>query len=125
MKFAQLNNPFFQSALNHLLNQPMPVRSAIKVKNIVTNIQQQIERFDEHRKHLLELYGAKNDAGELLLNEDGSVHFDSEEQLGSLAKALNELNERTVNVGTITVAELGDIKLSVEDVIALSDIIVE
>lgn len=125
MKLAHMNDPRFRIALAKLAAQPIPLRSAFKLKNISAKAEAAASKFEEVRREGLHRYGSKDEDGELLLNEDSTVKF-TQENLGAFARELNELGSTEVDVGVLSIAELGDkVSISADDVAILNGLLVE
>lgn len=125
MKLVRLNDSRFRIAFTKLMAQPVSLKVAFKLKGIAKRIEEESVKFEEVRKEALMRYGAKDDKGEIILNDDGTVKLEPE-QLKAFADELNQLGETEIEVGTISLAELGsDITLSTEDAIALDGVLLE
>ena len=125
MKLGQLNDVRFHAALSKLIEQPLPLRAAFKLKGISAKVQDELRKFDEVRQAALKQYGNKDENGELLTNEDNTVKFEKE-NLELFAKELNELSLTEVDVGTISVSELGDkLTVTADDLMALDGVVIE
>lgn len=125
MKLVRLTDSRFHVALAKLAAQPMPLRAAFKLKGINAKVKDEAQKFEEVRQSALERYGKKGEDGKLALNEDQTVQFEPG-QLQAFAKELSELGDTEVEVGTLSLAELGEkVILSTDDVMSLEGILVE
>jgi hypothetical protein len=124
MKLAQLTNPHFLAALQKLQAQPVGLKAAFKLKGILASVQENLIKFEEVRQGALQKYGNKDADGKLALEENSSVKF-SGDNLELFAKELSDLGAVDVEVTTISLGELGDIKLSAEEVTLLDGLLVE
>lgn len=125
MKLGKLQDDRFGSALTKLIAQPLPLRAAFKLKGISAKVREEVKKFEDVRQEALKKFGKKDDNGELVLNANKSVAF-TNENLELFANELNELADTDVEVGTISMAELGDkLTISAEDLFALDGIVVE
>jgi hypothetical protein len=125
MKLARLTDSRFHQALRKLSSQPLPLRVAFRLKGIASKADIELKKFEECRQAALEKYGKHDDEGTLLTREDGSVEFEAE-QLSAFAAELNDLGQLDVDLGFVKMDELGDkVELTVEEISALDDLIVE
>lgn len=125
MKLGRLIDGRFQIALAKLITQPMPLRAAFKLKGINAKVQAETQKYEEVRQAALKRYGDKDEKGELLLNEDQTVKFSSD-NFQAFATELNELSDTDVEVGAISITELGEkVQLTGDEVIALDSLLTE
>jgi hypothetical protein len=105
MKLGRVNDSRFHMALTKLASMPIPLRAAFKLKGIAHRVGEETKKFEEVRQGALQTFGSKDEKGELLVDEQGATD---------------------IEVGTLSIAELGDkLTLPTEDVIALDGILVE
>jgi len=115
IKLNQLTNPDFQTALNSLSSQEIPMKTAFKFKTILKKMSEEIKKYEELRTELLNKLGDKDEKGELQVDEKNNVKFSNENAKTFYAK-LTELLNAEVDIGHLKVDELGDkISLSVKD----------
>ena len=126
MKLARLVAANFRLALGKLSAQPMPLRAAFRLKEIVSKIDAAAARFEEVRRAGLEKYGSRDErSGRLIVAESGAVSL-TQENLARLADELNELGSMEVEVGSLSIAELGDeAMLSADDLAALGELLTQ
>lgn len=125
VKLSQLINPHFQSALNSLASQEVPMKTAYKFKSILKLVAEELKKYDELRNELLNKYGDKDPDGKLVVDEKNNVKF-SEENLKLFGQKLTELLDAEVNIGNLKVDDLGDkVSLSVRDVTLLDGFLVD
>lgn len=125
MKLARLTDVRFQTALQKLSVQPVPLRVAFKLKGISTKVQEEIKKFEEVRVAALEKLGNKGEDGKVLTKPDGSVEL-SNENLQAFAKELNELSQTDLEMPTLKLDELGDkVQLTADDLMLLDGLVVE
>lgn len=125
MKLAKLNDDRFHIAFTKLAAQIVPLKTAFKLKGVAARIQEEVRKFEEVRQLALKQYGSKDENGELIVDENGNVKFEKE-NLEAFARELNELGSTEVDIGTLSLEELGDkTSLTTDDLIALDRLIVE
>ena len=124
VKLSQLTNPSFQVALSSLSAQEIPMKAAYKFKSILKRLAEELKKYDELRTELLNKYGDKDSAGELVVDEKNTVKF-SEENLKLFGQKLTELLDTEVDIGHLKVDDLGDkVSLSVRDVSLLDSFLI-
>ncbi len=125
MKLSQLIDERVHSALQKLSTEPLPLRTAFKLKGIIKVVKEEFSKYEDVRKEALQRHGQKNEDGSLKVNDQGNVQF-SAEGIQAFANEVGELTTLEVQVPTLTLAELGDkITLTAEDLESLDGIVVE
>jgi len=125
MKLAKLIDQRLHATLQKLSSEPLPLRTAFKLKGIIKITREEFDKYEEVRKEALQRHGQKNEDGSLKVNDAGSVIF-SDDGIKAFVAELNDLALVDINLPTIGLAELGEkISLSVEDLDLLDGIIVE
>jgi hypothetical protein len=123
IKLGQLATPAFMTAMQHLLGDKISIRGAWHVKELVAKFNQELARYQEMRKIILETHCKKGDDGKPLLDESKSYSFDKD-VMPTVMKEMNELNAIEVEVNPITLSELGDAcTLNAQQLIDLGDLI--
>jgi hypothetical protein len=125
MQLSKLNDVRFQVALNRLVTQQVPLRTAFKLKGIINKVNEELKKLEEVRQGALREYGTKTPEGDVVLDENGNVQFEPE-KLELFVKELNDLGTTVVEIGTISLSELGDkVTLTADDAMALDGLLVE
>ncbi len=125
MKLSVLTNPDFQKTLNKLITQELPLKTAFKFKTILKNCANELAKYEETRTDGLKRYGNQKEDGSLDLDEKGNAKF-SKENFNEFAKELNGLLANDVEVGSVTLSELGEkISLTAKELLALDGLILE
>lgn len=124
MKLARLVDPNFHSALDKLIVQDIPAKAAYRLKGVLKTTREELQKYEEFRQELLQKYGRKAEDGTLVLGDNNSVQFDSDNYL-KFAKDLAEITNEELDLPTVTVTELGDrCLLTVIDIENLEGLIV-
>lgn len=125
MKLARLLDENLHLALKELKTQKLPAKTAFQLKGIQKRIEEELVKYEEVRKELLNRCGKKDDNGILLMDENNNVTLEGEGQ-AEFIREFNELVNTDVDVGTFSLSALGDkVELSGDDVINLDGILVE
>jgi hypothetical protein len=123
VKLAKMITPDFQKAIEVLIKQPLPLKTAYKMRNIVKKINSELDTYYSVRKELLNKYGKKKSDGSLDIKDD-VVQFD-DKNLKLFMKDVEELNSIEVELDPISIEEIGDsFILSAKDLIILEGILV-
>jgi len=124
MKLAKLIDPLFQKTMQTLLKQPLPIKTAFKLRGIIRKIDEEVSKYEDVRKDALNKHGKKNTDGTLDLKA-GVVQFE-DGGANNFIKDISELTSMDIDLSTITIEELGeDLTLSTGDLIVLDGIIVD
>lgn len=125
MELGKLVDLQFQSALRKLANQELPLRTAFALKGIISNVNSELKKYEEVREKALDQLGSRNEAGEVIVNDNGSVQL-SEENMKTFVSQMTALLSVNVTVGTIAVSDLGDkCSMSTSDLMALDGLVTE
>jgi hypothetical protein len=125
MKLGKLTDPQFQVTLRKLANQEIPLRTAFALKGIISNVSNELKKYDEVRNEALQRFGEKDETGQLIVDKDSNYQL-SPENRKLFVDEMNNLISTTVNVGSVSVKDLGDkCALSASELITLDSVIVE
>lgn len=92
MKFAAFQNPAIFELLNKLFAAQLPVKVAYKLSKVQKVVASESEKYQELRMKLVNKYGTKDEAGELVVDEAGNAKID-DENIEHLIKEMTELHE--------------------------------
>jgi hypothetical protein len=125
MKLSTLIEPNFHTAVKKLISQDVPLSAAFKLKGIIKRCDEEIAKYEEVRKVALEKLGDRDEQGNLLQTENGSVKL-SQGNMQKFAVELSALLSSEVDVGKLKISDLGDkVNLSMSDLLALGDLIAD
>jgi translation initiation factor 2 alpha subunit (eIF-2alpha) len=124
MKLARIISKDFQEALRKLNGQALPAKVAYKLKSISKTVDSENQKYEEVRIASLKKYGEKDENGEVKTREDGNVML-SKEGAEAFLNDLNELVNIEVELPTIRIDDLGDVKLTAEDLMNLEGLITD
>ena len=125
MKLAMIANEGFHNALSKLLAEPLPLRTAFKLKGISKAVQDEFAKYEEVRQAALKKHGLKKKDGSLKLDERQNVMF-NDDGMKAFSAEVADLTAMDVSVPTVKLSELGDnIKLTVVEIGLLDGVIVE
>lgn len=125
MKLARLVDERLHVSLQKLSGEPLPLKTAFKLKGIIKLAREEFNKYEEVRKEALQRHGKKKEDGSLEILENGNVSF-TEGGMQAFVVELNELAVVEVEIPTLSIAELGDkVSLSADDLESLDGVIVE
>lgn len=124
MKLGNIVDPMFLKSLGAVLSMEIPKSVAWQLKGTYNKVQTEVKKYDELRTEMLKKYGKKDEKGELVTGKDSQVEFEPE-SLDKFANELRELQNVEVELKTVKLSELGDVKLTAKDLIILDGLIVE
>jgi hypothetical protein len=123
MKLAKIVDQRFIGVLRKLMKQPLPIKAAYKLKNIISKTDEEYEKYEELRKSAINKYANKNKDGELSLDKAGNAKF-SDDNMKLFAAELNDLLSVDVEVAKLKIEDFGaDAVMTAEDLIIISDIL--
>jgi len=123
VKLSLLTNDKTFTAIKKLMEQPLPVKSAFKLKNTVKVLDQHLANFHEVRTTRLKQLGAKNEDGTPQLDEKGGIVL-LPENLAIFSAEITALLEEEIDVALLSIDELAGCSLSGEDMLALDGFVV-
>lgn len=125
MKLSRLIDPQFQETLRKLAATDIPLKTAFKLRGIIKRGNDELQKYDEVRSAALNRLGDKNEDGTLAADEKGTVKL-SGENLQEFTEQLTILINQDINIGTVSIGELGDkLSLTTNELLNLDDLIVE
>ena len=124
MKLGTIIDSRFHEALNKLSQQPLPLKTAFKLKGISKAVRDEYAKYEEVRQLALQKHGLKNDDGSLQLDDTNNVKF-SAEGMKEFVAELGELTAMDVSLPSVKVSELGNISVTLSDVELLDGVVVD
>ena len=124
MKLSRIVDDRLYATLNKLATEPLPLRAAFRLKGIGKKAREEYLKYDEVRKEALQKHGLKNEDGTLKVDEKNNAQFD-EAGIRAFSNELNELLSMDVELPTLKASELGNVKLSANDLEVLDGILIE
>ena len=113
-----------RSVIGALYKEKIPVKLAYKFMKLLKDTNDDESFFNEKMGAIIEQYGKKDENGQYAYTENGGVKI-QEDKFQECLDSTNELNETDVDAPkvTFTIDELGELKLSIEDMEALNSLI--
>lgn len=123
MKLARIVDPKFQETLRKLNQERLSLKVAFKLKGISKKVDDELNKYNELRITVLEKFGDRDENGNLVLLEDGSVQL--LKNTDNFVKELNDLLNLEIELDTIDINSLdNDLKMSVEELMYLDGLLV-
>lgn len=124
MKLSKLVDPQYQVILRKLAAQELPLKTAFKLRGIIKISNDELAKYEEVRSEALKRLGNKKEDGSLDVDDKGTVQL-NDDNMQSFIRELNTLLATDLDVGTLSVSELGDkVTLTTQELIILDDLIV-
>lgn len=124
VRLAKIVDPEFTQAYRRLLDVPMPMKTAFDLKKIAVRVGEEQRQYEEMRKDLLQTFGDKEKDGTLITDERGMVKMTGDNARNFQVKH-QELLEVDVDVGSVSITELGDLTITPVDLMTLESVIQE
>jgi len=127
MKLSHLSSDAFKTALNKLLSAPLPPKTAFKLKKLTQQLEGDLKIFEDTRNSIVMEFCQKDEEGNPVQNENGTVNLDME-KVAEWQPKINELMslETTFEIPKVSLDDLGDkVELSAADLFTLGDLITE
>lgn len=127
MKILSKDINFAIMSYNQINNEKFSVKTAYKFAKLFKKLTEEKEILDELIKNIFNEYGKKDENGELVQNEKGSILFDSAQKQTECMNKLNDLAETEIEIEDFyfSLDEIGDIKASIDDIVGLIPFIKE
>lgn len=100
-----------RGAIQKVLNQDLSVRSQFKLNKNVSELNKVISIYEDSRQKIIEKYCDKNEEGKPLIENGCYVFKEKNEEFNKDFNDLNDI-ENEVEIETMTLDELEDIKLN-------------
>ena len=123
MKLKLSDISLMSPALTNLIKQEdvkLPVRTSFKLSKIIKTLSNELSSVEETKIKLFKKYGSQNEDGQLQILPETEEHENFIRELGELMS-----EEVDLDIKPISIDDLGDINISVKDMLALSHIIEE
>ena len=125
MKLGKIIDTRFRTVVEKLAKQEIPLRTAFKMRGLTKRINEEVEKYEATRQEGLQKHGEKDADGKLVVNPDNTVKF-SQEGMQAFAAELNDLTLTSIELDTLSVAELGtQLKITTEELTILGELITE
>ena len=125
MKLGRVVNGKTFEILELLCDQEIPIKTAYKLKNMVSKLREQQVKYENMRKAGLESYGSRNPDGSLETDVKGNVQF-TEDNINKFVKELNTALDTEFDIEPIKVNELGKkVTIRTKDLESLDGLIIE
>ena len=103
----------------------MPIKLAAKMLRLADDLTKENEFINIQKRQIVEKYGEKDENGQLIFNEDGSVKFKDVEDMNKAQNELNELADLDVEITDreITEEELenANVEISMKQLVILKE----
>lgn len=123
MRLSQMVDQRFKPTVEKLLKQPLPIKVAFRLKGSLKKMDEELSKYNELYKELINRYANKKEDGSVDLTPEGMVTIPNE-QIALVNKELSDLHSVEIDIDSFTVDELGkDLVLTVEELLVLEGFI--
>lgn len=127
MKLSHLSSEPFKNSLNKLLSAPLPPKTAFQLKKLTQKLEEDLKIFEDMRNAIVQEYCAKDENGNPVQNDNGTVNLDiskADEWQPKVSELMSL--ETSFEIPKVSLDSLGDkIELSATDLFVLGDLITE
>lgn len=120
-----VSNPFRKS-LDRLSVQELPIRAMFQLRSIVKQLREEMTKWDEIQGELAKKWATKDEAGNPIIEKrDGTMSFYKmdTEKMFQFAAEMGELARIEIDLQTVKIEDLGNVKLTVDDLVELEFIV--
>lgn len=124
MKLSTIINSNFTNAMSKIIRNDLPIKTAFKLKKIVSKLNEETARYNEVRQEYIKRYAELDSSGEVI-SENGIAVFKDEESKNKFYSDLQDLLNMNIEVDKLSINELGNISVSAADLLALEDLLAD
>ena len=125
MKLKEVVDQEFGMAIQQIMGSPVSALASYKLAKVFKTAQEQQKAFTEARESALKKFAALRDDGSIKADEKGIIEFKDEEAKASCVKEIEELLDQDVEMPSIKLSTLGDVKVEPRVLLALDKVILE
>jgi hypothetical protein len=116
MKVAYLMDPKFVQFIEKLSKERLPVKCALNLSKTLEALNLARAEYENIRNELLIKYGDKNNDGDMLLNEDGTVKF-TEQNLLAFSEEMQREIDKEIDIFKLLEKDMpDDIRFNQEEI---------
>jgi len=127
LMLAKIVSPKFRKSVDKLAAQELPIRAMFQLKGIVKNIREETTKWDELQLDAAKKWADKDEDGKPIFEKsDGkSTYYKMDhENMIKFAAEMGELAKVEIDIAEVKISELGNVKLTTDDLVEL-DFVVE
>lgn len=121
MTLGKISNPSFTAAMKTMIGLKLPIQTSYKFKTLTNKFNEELKKFGELRKEIIERHCKKKEDGTPDLDDVGNYKFDGD--MANVTKEMNDLLAIEIDFDQIKVSDLGSIELEAEILLNLGDVI--
>jgi hypothetical protein len=125
MKFTIRQLLEMESGMVKLRDKDIPIVQAYRLKKFIGIVMDELKLFHEHRMEIMNKYAMKDEDGKFVVRDDGMVAYKDIDDLNKCNTEIGELVdiEVEINFDKIPINMLGDINISIQDLMTLEPIL--
>ena len=122
MKAGKIANPEFHKALMKLSNQDIPIKAAKEILLTLRRVKDATDEYHKERIKLLTENSEKDDKGEVKLDDKENFIVDKDKQ-AIVNEGLVKLMSKDIELGSISIKDLEEARLSAQEFSLLEDLV--
>lgn len=122
MKIALITSTEFIEVFRKLLDKPLPLKTAFKLRGTLKILEEKNALFNETKAALIRSLAEKDERGVVKNDEKGNITIAAENREKFMQELMPLLQEE-VEVTKVKIDDLGDIPLTVQELALLDDLI--
>jgi len=119
---AKIVSPKFRKSVDKLASQELPIKAMFQLKGVVKQIREETTKWDELQLDAAKKWADKDEEGKPILEKsDGkSTYYKmGHENMIQFAAEMGELSKVEIELSDVKINDLGDVKLTTDDLVEL------
>lgn len=119
---AKIVSPKFRKSVDKLASQELPIKAMFQLKGVVKQIREETTKWDELQLDAAKKWADKDEEGKPILERtDGkSTYYKmGHENMIQFAAEMGELAKVEIELSEVKINDLGDVKLTTDDLVEL------
>ena len=119
---AKIVSPKFRKSVDKLASQELPIKAMFQLKGVVKQIREETTKWDELQLDAAKKWADKDEEGKPILEKsDGkSTYYKmGHESMIQFAAEMGELSKVEIELSDVKINDLGDVKLTTDDLVEL------
>jgi len=126
LMLAKIVSPKFRKSVDKLAAQELPIRAMFQLKGIVKQLREETTKWDELQLDAAKKWATKDEDGKPILERDDgktSYYKMDHENMLQFAAEMGELSKFEIELAEVKISDLGNVKLTTDDLVELDFLI--